>query len=117
MAYTLASAARATGLGKRAILRAIRAGKITATKDEFGEWHVEPAALHRVFPAVAEPAGAAAPPLSETDVEALGAQIEALLRQAGARLREQLADVRRDREVEPDHAAHLQLANQHEPMR
>ncbi len=117
MSYTLAAAATATGLSKKAILRAIKAGKITATKDELGEWHIEPAALHRVFPAVAEAAGKVGPPYSETDVEALGAQIEALLRQAGARLRQQLDDVRRDREAELEPGGALQLADQHERIR
>jgi hypothetical protein len=117
MPYTLASAATATGLSSKTILRAIKAGNITATKDEFGEWHIEPAALHRVFPAVSEPAGDGGPPYSETDIEALGAQIEALVRQAGARLRQQLADVRRGCETEPGRAAHPQLVDQHEPIR
>jgi len=115
MSYTLAAAATATGLSEKAILGAIKAGKITATKDELGEWHIEPAALHRVFPAVAKAEGDVGPP--EIDVEALGAQIEALLRQAGTRLREQLDEVRREREagLEPDDA--LQFAAQHERMR
>lgn len=34
----------------------IKAGKITDTKDEHGEWHVEPAELHRVYPPVADAA-------------------------------------------------------------
>ena len=115
MSYTLEAAATVTRLSKKAILRAIKAGKITATMDELGEWHIEPAALHRVFPAVAEAAGKVGPPYSETDVEALGAQIEALLRLAGARLREQLDEVRRERAVEPEGT--LQLADQHEGTR
>jgi hypothetical protein len=45
MSYTLAAAA--------AVLRAIKAGKISRTKDEQGEWHVEPAELHRVYPPIA----------------------------------------------------------------
>ena len=35
---------------KSTVLRAIKAGRISGTKDEQGEWHVEPAELHRVYP-------------------------------------------------------------------
>ena len=53
MPYTLAAAAAATGLNKTTVLRAIKSGKITGTKNELGEWQVEPAELHRVYPAIA----------------------------------------------------------------
>jgi hypothetical protein len=59
MSYTLATAAKATGLNKSTILRAIKSGHVTGKKDEFGEWRVERADLHRVFPPVAELAPAA----------------------------------------------------------
>ena len=51
-----AAAAAACGLNKSTVLRAIKAGKISGTKDEHGEWHVEPAELHRVYPPVADAA-------------------------------------------------------------
>jgi hypothetical protein len=54
MSYTLTSAATATGLNRTTILRAIKSGKISGTKDEHGEWHIEPAELHRVYPPVAQ---------------------------------------------------------------
>ena len=54
MSYTLAVAAAACGLNKTTVLRAIKTGKVSGTKDEKGEWHVEPIDLHRVYPAVAE---------------------------------------------------------------
>ena len=52
MPYTLAAAAAATGLNKTTVLRAIKSGKISGTKNEVGEWQVEPAELHRVYPAL-----------------------------------------------------------------
>jgi hypothetical protein len=112
MSYTLAAAATATGLNKTTILRAIKDGKIAASRDERGEWHVEPAELHLVFPPVA--ARDAGP-----DLEALGAQIEALLRQAGDRLRRQIDGVRRDPDAGRDqaHDPRLLLAGQDEPRR
>ena len=51
--YDLAAAAAATGLNKASILRAIKSGKISGTKDALGQWWVEPAELHRVAEAPA----------------------------------------------------------------
>ncbi len=53
MSYSLKQAATATGKSKPTILRAIQNGKISATKDDHGEWQIEPAELHRVYPVVA----------------------------------------------------------------
>jgi hypothetical protein len=50
MGYTLGDAARATGLNKSTILRAIRSGKVSSTKDVHGQWCIEPCELHRVYP-------------------------------------------------------------------
>ena len=48
MSYSLGAAAAATGLNKTSILRAIKSGKISGTKDALGQWWVEQAELHRV---------------------------------------------------------------------
>ena len=48
--YTLATAAAAVGRNKTAILRAIKAGKISVTEEENGEWQIDPAELHRIYP-------------------------------------------------------------------
>jgi hypothetical protein len=119
MSYTLTAAARATGLSKNIILRAIKDGKLVGTRDEFGKWSVDPAELHLVFPPIADQgAGGDVPQrYSESEVEALGAQIEALLRQAGARLQQQFDEVRRDRDTGHDQSSEqLQLADQHERL-
>jgi hypothetical protein len=52
MAYTLGTAAKATGRGKATIYRAIKSGKISATRHEEGSYTIDPAELHRVFPPV-----------------------------------------------------------------
>jgi FtsZ-binding cell division protein ZapB len=52
MGYTLAEAARASGKSKMTIQRAIKAGKISASRDEDGSYDIDPSELHRVFPAV-----------------------------------------------------------------
>jgi hypothetical protein len=50
MSHTLAASAAACGMNKSTILRAIKSGKVSATKDEHGEWHIEPIECHRVYP-------------------------------------------------------------------
>ena len=57
MGYTLGEAARATGLNKTTVLKAIRRGVISATKDDLGQWCIEPCELHRVYPARSEDNG------------------------------------------------------------
>ena len=46
MRYNLAAAAATYGIKKSTILRAIKSGKIAATKDEHGEWQIEPVEWH-----------------------------------------------------------------------
>jgi hypothetical protein len=119
MSYTLATAAKATGLNKSTILRAIKGGHITGMKDEFGEWRVEPADLHRVFPAVAElSAGSdAAQRYAASQARALEGEIEALIRRAGDRLRQQLDEMHRHRGRDQAQASQRQLADEPEQRR
>lgn len=51
--YTVAEAAQAAGTSKSTILRAIKkqSGKrLSATKGDDGQWQIDPAELHRVYP-------------------------------------------------------------------
>ena len=50
MSYSLQQAADAAGVNKSTVLRAIQAGKVSATRSEHGQWVIEPAELHRVYP-------------------------------------------------------------------
>src|SRR5438874_12610583 len=52
MSYTLGMAARATGLSKSTVYRAIKAGRISASRTDSGDYAIDPAELHRVFPPV-----------------------------------------------------------------
>ena len=54
MGYTLGAAARACGMSKTSILRSIKAGRISAGRDEFGQWAIKPCELHRVYPALTD---------------------------------------------------------------
>src|SRR5215208_5057226 len=51
MALTLSQAARSCGRGKTTLLRAVRSGRLSASRDETaGTWLIEPSELARVFP-------------------------------------------------------------------
>jgi chromosome segregation ATPase len=50
MSYTITQAAKAVQKDKTTLLRAIRAGKVSAVRDAVtGNWLIEPAELHRVY--------------------------------------------------------------------
>src|SRR5262249_19474312 len=93
MSYSLVEAATACGINRSTVLRAIKAGKISAGKDEQGEGRIEPAELHRVYPPVQA---------HETREQA---HQDALI----AELRNALADMRRDRDEWREQAQRLAL--------
>ena len=57
MSYTLGQAAKAVGMSKTSILRSIKAGRISAGRNEFGQWAIEPCELYRVYPALTDESG------------------------------------------------------------
>lgn len=88
MPYSLQQAADASGVNRSTVLRAIKAGKISAMKDEHGAWCIEPCELHRVYPAKAE-AHEARPEATHQDALAV----------AVAELRSALADMKQQRDT------------------
>ena len=50
MRYTLGQAAKATGKSKSTIQASIKKGRISASQDDFGQYQIDPAELHRVYP-------------------------------------------------------------------
>jgi excisionase family DNA binding protein len=60
MAITLGEAARLTGLGKTTLARAIKSGRLSATRTDAGSYVIDPAVLSRVFrfPAPTQASGA-----------------------------------------------------------
>ena len=50
MQYTITTAAQATGKDRTTIHRAIKSGKISATRDDTGAYHIDASELHRVYP-------------------------------------------------------------------
>jgi hypothetical protein len=114
--FTLGTASQATGTAKSTILRAIKAGRISASRDELGQWVIDPAELARVFPLLTVPGATPAP----QEIERRATQIErdattdllvAELRAALAGLRQDRDDLRQDRDrwhaaYENEQAAH-----------
>jgi hypothetical protein len=112
MSYTLAAAAAACGVNKSTILRAIKAGKVSASKDEHGEWHLDPAECHRVYPPAAERTNAPQRYAAPDAKEIADAHQRAALAVEVAMLREQVADARGDRDAWRDQAQRLAIADQ-----
>src|SRR4051794_7991547 len=50
MAYTLGQAAKAAGISKTSLHRAIQKGRVSAAKNDNGSYEIEPSELHRVYP-------------------------------------------------------------------
>jgi hypothetical protein len=94
MTHSLATAAAACGVNKSTILRAIKNGKISATKDEHGQWQIQPVELHRTYRPYTE-AGSVAP---QDATAVLEAQL-AGLKEVADLLRVQLEDAREDRDM------------------
>jgi hypothetical protein len=94
-ALSLAEAAQATALNRSTILRAIKSGRISGSRDAAGAWSVEPVELHRIFP----------PAQAKPSAVPQDAQADALV----AELRAQLADMRRDRDEWREQAQRVAL--------
>ena len=90
MQYTAGDAAKATGKNIATITRAIKSGKISASKDETGAWRIEPSELHRVFPPIAQ--ALRKPQMQEgaTSAQETKSSNDSLLREELATLRERV---------------------------
>jgi hypothetical protein len=103
--YSLGTAAKATGKAKSSILRAIKSGRISATRTDSG-WSIDPAELHRIFPLKdndgSEPGSGDAVERDATSPEQLELFVlkteVRVLQATGEMLRSQVDDVRRDRD-------------------
>lgn len=106
MDYTLSAAAKAAGLGKSTLHRAIKSGRLSARRLEDGTYRIDPAELARAFPP--EPSGPSPwdisarngtggnTPPSPQDHAAQLLQLEVtMLRDALERERETVGDLRR----------------------
>lgn len=109
---TLSQAAKALGKSKSTLNRAIKTGRLSATRNEDGTFSINPAELYRAFPEPSENARQERPKEPERTVvpDDLGSRIS-LLQQLLEREREAVADLKEDRDRWRQQATSL-LANQ-----
>ena len=106
MSYTLGDAAKAVGKSKTTLHRAIKSGRVPATKLEDGSYAIDPSELHRVFPPVT--VGTTDEVFHRNDTEQQSNTLETLRIQLEmhekerererALLQETIADLREDRD-------------------
>ncbi len=90
MSLSPAEAGKHVGLTKQSIVKAIRSGRISAIKDDKGEWRIEPVELFRVWPPVNQDTGKVAPQV-DAGIPPVDGEVVALLKA-------QLDDLRADRD-------------------
>jgi hypothetical protein len=97
---SLSEAAIAAGIAKSTIWRAVKAGRVSAIRTALGTYQIDPAELFRVFPAMRKNVEMKQPALAvETGAgAALEGQISAL-KEVRSLLKEQLEDIRKDRDA------------------
>lgn len=88
MTYSLATAAAAAGVNKSTVFRAIKGGRISAQRDETGQWQIDPAEFHRVFPPLPLAATPAQQPM----------QHDAMMKMLLSELQNVIGDLRADRD-------------------
>jgi hypothetical protein len=91
MAYSLGQAAKAAGISKTSLHRAIQKGRVSAAKNDNGSYEIEPSELHRIYPPVTDEDRSANPDLGQSGT--LETAIETgVLRREVQLLRERLDD-------------------------
>lgn len=103
MVYTLGEAAKATGKSKATISKAIKSGRISASKDDTGTFRIDPSELHRVYPPTPSGKQLYTPNETETNINEAGGfrELKARLEAAQERLADKdamIADLREDRD-------------------
>ena len=119
MRYTAGQAAKATGKSIPTITRAIKKGTISAERTSSGGYLIDPAELHRVFPAVTPHPNEKSNTLdfesSQDRVVSPGLDLEIrMLREMLAREQETVADLRARLDAEAEERRHLTLLLTHQ---
>jgi len=104
MGITLREASEKVGVTRQTLMKAIKTGRVSAEKSDNGEWRIEPVELFRVWP----PVNGVQQPLQPdlTGGNTPGLQAENRL------LREQIAELREDRNAWREQAQRLALTDQ-----
>ncbi len=103
MVYTLGEAAKATGKSKATISKAIKSGRISASKDDTGAFRIDPSELHRVYPPTPQNHKKETPEKPQVNREETGElkALQARLEAAQERLADKeavISDLREDRD-------------------
>ena len=101
--FTLGTASKAVNVSKSTVLRSIRAGRLSATRLETGDWSIAASELFRVFDPNRGGNGAVERDATRDVTAGLEAEI-AGLKQVADLLRTQLDETRRDRDKWADAA-------------
>ena len=104
MGITLREASEKVGVTRQTLMKAIKTGRVSAEKSDNGEWRIEPVELFRVWP----PVNGVQQPLQDalTSSDTPGLQAENRL------LREQVAELREERNAWREQAQRLALTDQ-----
>lgn len=108
MKYTAGQAAKAVGVSKATITRALQNGKISGLKSDNGAWSIDPAELHRVFPLIAHE-----PPETQTSKRSATpdkSNETGVLERENQMLREALIEARQERDRWHQIAERLSIA-------
>lgn len=97
MSYSLAEAAKAIGVSKPTLFRAIKSGRLSATRRDDGAYIIDPAELHRAFPPAVSDERVTTHDLEQNETAVLRVEIEGL-RQQVALLTNERNDLRADRD-------------------
>lgn len=104
MGITLREASEKVGVTRQTLMKAIKTGRVSAEKSENGEWRIEPVELFRVWPPVNEVQQPLHLDITGSDTP--GIQAENRL------LREQVAELREERNAWREQAQRLALTDQ-----
>lgn len=111
MSYTLGEAAKAVGKSKATLSKAVKSGKISATKNEDGSFTIEAVELHRVYPPVSqtvETEQSETPKQTPANTEKDNEMIELRIKLEAAQQR--IADLEKDKDEWREQARVLALA-------
>jgi hypothetical protein len=107
MGITLREASEKVGVTRQTLMKAIKTGRVSAEKADNGEWRIEPVELFRVWPPVNEVQHPLQDGLTSSDTPGLQAE--------NRLLREQVAELREERNAWREQAQRLALTDQRTP--
>src|SRR3546814_156697 len=101
MSITLREASEKVGVTRQTLMKAIKTGRVSGQKSDNGEWRIEPVELFRVWPPVNEVQQPLQPYITGSDTPGLQAE--------NRLLREQVAELREERNARREQALRLAL--------